>query len=176
MRYILFSLVAFLFSGDLLSQTTNKDTTELKMIVKSEGDSMSSYFLQRDFKQFFSYIYPAMLKMWGGAEELSTVLEKGFNEMDSNKESYVKVEIGEPSTILLNGAELQCTLSQTIEMRKATGKKIVYNTLIGISTDKGANWYFVYADNNLKEMQKYLPNLSDELVIPERVEPIFIPD
>lgn len=171
---LLVSIISFGFVG---AQTIDSDSIQQKMNVKSDGDSMCSYFLYKDFNNFIRFTYPKLLEMYGGKEKLLGILDKGTKEMEASKEAYLKVEIGEPSTILSVGDELQCTLPQTIELRQATGKAIIKTTLIAISANKGLSWYFIDThNNNITNMQGYLPNLSSKLVLPKTEKPEFIPD
>jgi len=105
------------------------------------------------------------------------VLENGSKEMESDGTRFLNVTFGEPSRIIVIKNQLQCTLPRTIEMKVPDGRLVVKSTLIAISTDKGKGWYFVDASGkDIQTLRKTLPNLSEELSIPENQEPTFYKD
>ena len=139
--------------------------------------SSSKLLLKRDFEAFAKFTYPKLIEMIGGEKKMVDILKNGEKEMDKGGIKFLNVTIGEPSSIITKGNELQCTIPQTIEMKVPNGKLITKSTLIGISTDGGKHWYFVdTSGKSIQALQKMLPNLSSDLIIPAQGEPVLYKD
>jgi hypothetical protein len=86
-----------------------------------------------------------------------------------------KITIGDPSKIVSYKKQLQTTLPQTTEIKFMASKVFMESTLIAVSEDKGAHWYFVdtsvYRGDKVKNA---LPDLSPELVIPPMKKPRIV--
>lgn len=155
------------FSGTIDSLTYSKK-------IKEQAKRMGEYMIKKDFKSFANYTYPKVIELMGGEESMIHIMEEGTKEMDKNGSYFIAVTIGNPSTVIVNGAELQCTLPQVIEMKVLNGILLVKSTLIAISPDKGKNWYFLdTSDKDIQAMKKILPNLSELLYLPPSQEPVF---
>jgi len=170
---ILFSL----FIGACNGQTKTADSSNYSKTVKEQAETMGQLLLKKDFKSFAKFTYPKIVEMMGGEQKMIEVMEKGSKEMESEGTSFLNVTIGEPTKIITMENELQCMLQQTIEMKVPNGRLITKSTLIAISTDNGKNWYFVdTSGKDIQAMKEALPNLSGELIIPEKQQPTFYND
>ena len=167
---IFFSLVLFACNG----QTKSSDTSDHSKIIKAQAERMGQLLLKKDFKSFMKFTYPKIIDMIGGQEKMIQIMEKGSIEMESEGTGVLSVNFGDPSEILTEGNELQCTLPEVIEMKVPNGRLVTKSTLIAVSTDSGKNWFFIDTSNkDLQTLRKGLPNLSSELIIPEHQQPTF---
>ena len=173
MKYFRILICLSLFISFSVSKAMPDSLTYSKKI-KEQAKLMGDYMLKKDFKSFTAFTYPKVIEMMGGEENMIHVMEAGEKEMDANGSHFLSVTVGEPSTVISIGNELQCTLAQVIEMKVWNGTLLVKSSLIGISSDKGKIWYFLdTSDKDINEMKKVLPNLSERLVIPVNQEPLF---
>ncbi len=135
---------------------------------------MGKFFLKKDFISFCKYTYPKIVEMMGGTNKMAEVIAKGSKEMLSKGTDFLSITFGEASKIITIGKELQCTVPQVIEMKVPNGRLITRSTLIAISIDNGKKWYFIdTSGKDIQTMKKVLPNLSEELVIPQKKQPVF---
>jgi hypothetical protein len=59
-------------------------------------------------------------------------------------------------------------------MRVPGGRIVSQSTLIGISNNGGENWYFIdTSGKDIQTMKRSFSNLSEKLIIPQQVKPIF---
>lgn len=145
--------------------------------IKEQGEKMAASFMQQDFNSFANYNYPKVVEMMGGKEKMVEVLESGIKSMQEQGSTFLNVTVGDPSDVITIGEELQCTVPQTTEMKVPDGRVVSESTLIAISSDKGANWYFFdTSGKDIATLKQTLPNLSDALVIPQNTKPVFTPN
>ena len=167
---------AIIFIFSLLITTCNGQTKTIdhaKTIIE-QAEAMGLLLLSKDFSSFSKYTYPMIIVMMGGKQVFVETLERGYEEMEAGGTTISKVIFGKPSQIITEENELQCTLSQEIEMKVPNGRLVSKSTLIAISTDNGENWYFIdTSGKDFQTMKNVLPNLSVNLVIPRQQQPAF---
>jgi len=96
--------------------------------------------------------------------------------------------LGEGTQILSNSIEspkylinkddstLQCTLDQTMYLIANDVHLKNTSSLIGISYDKGINWYFINANQEIAALQQMVPELNSKLKIIKNPVPEIIPE
>jgi len=172
-RKIVLFITVFLISIGCYAQ--NNDVI-IKALFEQAND-MGKKFISQDYAGFIKYSHPTTIKAMGGEKKAA---EKITTEMlDIGKDGIVVTNLtfGVPSKIITVKDELQCTVPQIMEMHVPGGKVTSTTTMLAISNDKGKNWYFLDTANyNFYDMKMLLPNLSEEIVIPERTDPAFEAD
>lgn len=172
MKYLLaFSFMfTFLFSS---AQTEQVDSTSFN-IVEKQGTEMARVLLAKDYKAFAKYTYQPVIEMAGGEEKMIELLKQTFDQMETEGYSFTSFTIEKPVTIIRFNNTLQCTLIQHIELKVPAGRLTTRSALIGISKDDGQNWTFIDTHGaDLKTLQKTLSGLSDNLMLPEKQDPVF---
>jgi len=145
--------------------------------ILEQADHMGRLFIAKDYAAFIKYTHPAVLAQMGGEEKLLQTVKESFSALEAEGVTFLNVTFTAPSLVVVHDNELQCTLSQAIEMKVVGGTMTVYATLIAVSRDGGKNWYFVdTAGNDLQNMGRLISNLSPALVLPEAMEPAFVND
>lgn len=148
--------------------------SEYNQTIKKQAETMGQALLKKDFTTFVQFAHPAILTMAGGKQKMVEGLSQGLKAMEAQGGGILNVAVGEPSRVLTTKDGLQCTLPQVMDLKVPNGKLVSKSTLIAVSTDKGANWYFIdTSGKDLATMQKVIPSLSSELVIPPTEEPKF---
>jgi len=138
---------------------------------------MGKYFIAKDYKNFVKYTHPTTMGLMGGEEITIQLMKDGFGALEAEGVTFNNISFTAPTKILTHEEELQCTLTQMIEMKVVGGTLTVFATLVAVSQDDGKNWYFAdTAGNDLATMRKLIPGLSPKLIIPEAMEPSFVDD
>lgn len=164
-----------LFFTFFLSQAQNNDLY-IKIMLE-QANEMGKKFVERDYAGFLKYAHPATIKAMRGEKEALKKMNEQMMEIAKEGIIVTDVNFGTPSKIITVDSELQCTLPQILTMDLPEGKLTATTTVIAISKDNGKNWYFLDTANyNFQDMRMLLPNLSDQIVIPERTEPSFEPN
>lgn len=164
-----------LFFTFFLSQAQNNDLY-IKIMLE-QANEMGKKFVERDYAGFLKYAHPATIKAMRGEKEALKKMNEQMMEIAKEGIIVTDVNFGTPSKIITVDSELQCTLPQILTMDLPEGKLTATTTVIAISKDNGKNWYFLDTANyNFQDMRMLLPNLSDQILIPERTEPSFEPN
>ena len=174
MKYLATWFSLLLICTSLFSQTLLSDSASQSNAEK-QGTTMAKLLLKKDYKGFTAFTYAPIIKMAGGLDKMASYMEQSFKGMESEGFTIANVIIENCSKIIHTENQLQCTLTEVIELKHTDGKLIQKSTLIGISNDKGANWTFIDTHGaTLKVLQETIQELSNDLVIPELQEPEII--
>jgi len=77
-----------------------------------------------------------------------------------------------PKELIIQGSSYQCTFIQKQIMNFDEQKYFTLSTLIGISPDKGKQWFFISATKPLSKLQNLFPELSNDLEVMAQSVPI----
>ena len=142
-----------------------------------QANVMGKKFLEKDYTGFLKYGHPRTIEVMGGLQTAVTKMTTQMKQIEEEGIYVIGLTYGTPSKIIRVDGELQSTLPQILEMRVSGGVISAPTTMLAISKDMGKNWYFLDTANyNHADMKLLLPNLSDEIIIPERTDPSFEPD
>jgi hypothetical protein len=164
-RYLLsFTLLLVSFAT---AQAQNLSTT-----IKIQAMDMARAVLDKDLNKLATYMPPRLLADAGGKEKMLAARDSLNKYMKQFGAEIKKVTIGNPGKIITFKNQLQATVPQITEMTFMASTITIESTLIAVSEDKGAHWYFV--DTNIYRGDKIktsLPDLSTELLIPPMKQP-----
>jgi len=151
-----------------------QDDTVMVTKMLQQADDMGKKFIAKDYKAFLKYSHPAVIKSMGGEDRVYDQTVRDLKDLENKEVTFAAIKFGVPSKIIAVGDERQAVIPEIIEMYIPGGKLTNTASMLAISLDKGANWYFVdTGGHNLLNMKNLLPSLSDELVIPEPQDASF---
>lgn len=134
---------------------------------------MGSAFISGDYKTFCNYTYPSVVKLMGGASNMTELLTKATSDLKAKGMSFCNISFGEPSKILESAKELQATIAQHTEIKLPQGRILSTSTLIAISADNGNNWTFIDTSNkDIAALRKAFPKRSPSISIPPPATPV----
>lgn len=141
--------------------------------LKEQAAIMGAAFTAGDYASFARFTYPKILTALGGQAKLAEILKKNETDMKSQGMTISKISFDEPTTIIKTKTELQSTIAQHTEIKYRGGRAVSTSTLIGISTNNGADWTFIDSSNkDLPTLRKIVPTLSPQITIPPVQPPV----
>ncbi|HTL07134.1 MAG TPA: hypothetical protein VL307_02715 [Chitinophagaceae bacterium] len=169
-RLLGFFAIVFIVSCSTLAMGQN-----VNAVVKAQANDMARAVMAKDVNKLATYMPPKLLAEVGGKDKLMVARDTVNKMMKQFGAEIQKITIGDPSKIVSYKKQLQTTLPQTTEIKFMASKVFMESTLIAVSEDKGAHWYFVdtsvYRGDKVKNA---LPDLSPELVIPPMKKPRIV--
>ncbi|MBS1740268.1 MAG: hypothetical protein JST88_06975 [Bacteroidetes bacterium] len=167
----IFGTMRFLFTSLLLIFST---LSFAQNKVKEQAKQMANALLQKDYASYINYTYPSIVKEMGGREKMISAIENQMKSMEPTAQ-ILSIDFGQPSSVIQEREELQCTIPQQMVLQTPQGKVQTQSTLIGISKDEGNHWYFVdIGDRDLNAVRTSLPNISRKLILPKPEPPQFV--
>ena len=169
LKYVLVACLVFVLPFTMSGQN-------LKSVIKTQAMDMAGALLKKDFQTFARYMHPKIIELAGGREQLLSKMDTASKMADQYGAKISRVLIGHPNDIITYKKELQTTLSQTTDIKTMLGMISLETTLIAISEDDGAHWYFIDTSAyNLDEIKKSMPDISPDIKIPPFKQPKFTP-
>jgi len=164
-------LLLFLaFTINSYAQSFAEDSLKNRKSVTEQAREMAAAFLNHDYKTFIDYTHPRIIELIGNVDDMISKLQSD----SAFTNSILSVSFGKPSNIIANGDLFQCTLPETTEILVDKGRLVNQSTLVAISYDGGIHWYFIEAaGKTLSELRNFIPEISDQLVIPTQHKPVL---
>jgi len=165
-RFLLLSVVLF----SLNSSRAQFDTAFAKTSIIRCTDSLTHAFKTKDWELFTLYSNPALVARMGGKKEFIDYLSQLF--MNVPDTAWKQYEAGKILQIVKTPADLQAIieLKSTLEWQ---GTRIISTShMIGQSWDGGLFWTFFDSLNDANNARQIKPDLSEELIIPQKNEKV----
>lgn len=166
----------------VLQTTVSKAQIENEERVKTSAflaaKTMDNALVIKDYDKYVEYNHPKVLaQVEGGRSGMVMQVADQVATIEESGNLITAVWPGKPEFVVDTAGEYQCTMQQFMEYRLPEGKVKAETTIIGISQDKGKNWYFLdVAGRKLEDVKELFPTLSSKLVIPPASEPEFTAD
>ncbi|HXC04799.1 MAG TPA: hypothetical protein VNZ86_08605 [Bacteroidia bacterium] len=145
------------------------DTSQYRASVKASADSMAQFLLKKEYTSFARFTHPKIIEMLGGREKMIQVISQSLSQMDSSGFKITGVVIGAPGPIIRADNQLQCILTQNMQMNVNGKTNATLSNLVAVSFNEGKSWVFIDCQKkNLEEVRNVFPELSNKLEIPDR--------
>lgn len=140
------------------------DPSLVKQQALKFADSLINAFRYNNFDEYINISYPGVIKYYGGKHQFKEYITRARTIV-----SDAGVENIELLQLENNDREWQCVIKKTraatIDNKPAT----VVSYLVGQSKDDGLNWkYFDVAFNSVQNIIYIMPDVFDNLAIPQR--------
>ena len=140
--------------------------------IAKQANEVVNNFVKKELNLFVDKMYPKLVKMVGGKEKLLFLLNNQMNAMKDKFGFILNIDsavVSEINPIIESENELQTSFVESIYMSTKKSKIKAVSTFIAISEDKGNTWYFIDTPtDNLQDLIKIFPNLSDKLIIKKK--------
>jgi hypothetical protein len=175
MKFTFLYLISFL-SLHSSAQINRADSISI-LNAEKQCNIMATLFIEKKYNEFTRFTYPPVVKKFGGEQNMVTTLKKELDKLETQGYTFTNATIEKPLKMIHFNKMLQCSLTENLEIKIPGGNLRATSTLIGISTDNGKNWTFIDTHgSDLASLQKIVPDLSNDLDIPKKTEPVFYKD
>jgi hypothetical protein len=133
--------------------------------------------LRKDLDRFLDLTHPKVVELGGGREKMLATMKKELEQTEAEGVTVLSSAIGAPTQIIQDAGSIYAVIPNTLKVKAQAGTFQTESTLIGVSTDNGANWTFVDASGKDDgELKKILPGVADKLNVPPAKQPVKISD
>ena len=121
--------------------------------------------------------YPKVIEAAGGRNKMVSELAKGIKEMEAEGVVVLSSTVGAPTQIVHVAGSVYAVLPTTLKVKAQAGVFQTEGSMIGISSDNGANWTFIDAGGKARsQLKSLLPDAADKLNLPPEKQPEKISD
>lgn len=138
--------------------------------LRAQAEEVGKATVAEDFEKLADLTHPQIAQMFGGKEKMVEYLKKGSAQMKSSGFELENIEIGEIQPPVNIGAEIFAIVPMKMTLKLPEGKFLGESSMVGISSDKGANWKFINAVSQEK-FDKQFPKAAGKIIIPPTSPP-----
>jgi hypothetical protein len=144
------------------------DTSFIKTNIRRCADSLTYGFKTKNWDVFTRYNNPAMVGSLGGTKEFSTYIAEMTAKVPDS--AWKKYDCGKILQVIKTGGDYQATIELKIVIELKDTRITTTSLLIGESWDGGMFWTFFDSQGDRMAAKQIKPDISDQLIIPERIE------
>jgi hypothetical protein len=163
-----FLVLFFLFS---ISRAYSQfDTSFAKKNIRQCADSLTYGFRTKNWELFTRYNYAGLIGSMGGKDEFTRYMALMFSQIPDS--AWKQYEPGRILQVIKTGGDLQ-TVIELKSVIEWEGRRITaVNYLVGESWDGGLFWTFFDSQGDRISALLIKPDLSDQLIIPAKMEKV----
>jgi hypothetical protein len=141
----------------------------------AQAQEVNDAFRRRDFARMVDLTYPKVIEAAGGRDRMISALTKGMKEMETEGVVVLSSTAGAPTQIIQVSGSVYAVLPTTLKVKAQDGIFQTESSMIGISSDGGANWTFIDAGGkDRSQLKGFLTDAVDKLNLPEDKAPVKI--
>lgn len=160
-----------------LSAPSPAATVENYPTLVAQAQEVNDAFRRRDFGRMVDLTYPKVIEAAGGRDKMIASLAKGMKEMETEGVTVLSSTAEAPSQIVHVSEWIYAVVPTTLKVKAQTGIFKTESSMIGLSSDHGANWTFIDAGGkDHKQLLSMLPAPADGLKFPAEKDPVKISD
>src|ERR1044072_389272 len=142
-------------------------TPENYPALAAQAKEISDALLRKDFDRLMDLTFPKVLEVGGGREKMMAQARNEMKETEAQGVTVLSSTVSEPTQIIHDAGSIYAVVVNTLKLKARDGVFQTESTLIGVSSDNGANWTFVDASgSDTGELKKILPAVANQLKLP----------
>src|SRR5467141_2725031 len=115
-------------------------TVENYPTLVAQAQEVNDAFRRRDFGRMVDLTYPKVIEAAGGRDKMIASLAKGMKEMEVEGVTVLSSTAEAPTQIVHVSEWIYAVVPTTLRVKAKEGIFQTESSMIGISSDKGANW------------------------------------
>lgn len=160
----------------LLSMVSLASAIDMSHEVQKQGQDCANALISHDITHILQYTHPVVIQMSGGKQGFISAFDDAVREMKNHGLEFAFVDVEEPTLIKYIKDNTYAVLPQTITMTAPGGMLISTGYLLAVSSNDGKDWRFAdMAPLTNENIGSVFPDLINNIVVPEQMEPTFIP-
>lgn len=163
----------FVFVSGLNVESVFAQSEKMRAQIRQDVKEMNEGVMQGKFDRVIDLTHPEIVKKMGGREAMKIQIRQVYEQMKGQGISIESSTAGEPSEFVTNANETYVMVPFELKMKFPGARMTQDGYVIGISTNQGKNWTYVNGSVKEDQLKLFLPNLPENLKLPEKTEPIF---
>jgi len=152
-------------------------TVENYPALVAQAQEVNDAFRRRDFARMVDMTYPKVVEAAGGRDKMIAALAKGLKEMETEGVAVLASTAAAPTQIVHVSGWIYAVVPTSLKVKAKDGVFQTESSMIGLSSDNGANWTFIDAGGkDHTQLMSTLPVPADALKLRADKEPVKISD
>jgi hypothetical protein len=150
-------------------------TVENYAALVAQAQEVNDAFRRRDFARMVDMTYPKVVEAAGGRDKMISALAKGLKEMETEGVVVLASTAAAPTQIVHVSGWIYAVVPTSLKVKAKDGVFQTESSMIGLSSDNGANWTFIDAGGkDHTQLMTMLPAKVDKLNLPVEKDPVKI--
>lgn len=174
--YLIALCLLFLFQfadGQVTKNRKTAKTASKSAVIKAEdypnlkiqAEETGNATVVGDFAKLADFTYPQIVTAFGGKQKMVEFLRNDSAKMKASGFELENATIGEIQQIAKIDAQIFAIVPIKLTIKSPNGKFVGESSMVGISSDRGANWKFINGVSQEK-FDKQFPRAAGKLQIP----------
>jgi hypothetical protein len=138
--------------------------------LKKQAEELGKATVGGDFSKIVDLTYPKIVEEAGGKDKMIASMKLDVSQMKYEGFDLEAMTVGEIKQVAVVENQIFALVPVTMRIKSPDGKMLGESSIIGISTDGGANWKFI---NSIDQagFKKAFPKAAEKIRIPEEQSP-----
>jgi hypothetical protein len=150
-------------------------TAESYPALTARAKEITDAFTSKDYMKVLEMTYAKVIENAGGREKMMATMKSEIKEMESQGVNILSTTPGSPTQFVHDAGSIYAVVPIILKIKAQDGTYQTDGSLIGVSSDAGANWTFIdAAGEDDKDLQVLLPAVLNKLKVPAEKPPVKI--
>jgi hypothetical protein len=126
--------------------------------LTARAKEITDAFTNKDYMKVLEMTYPKIIEAGGGREKMLATMKTEIKQMETEGVDILSTTPGTPTQFVHDAGSIYAVVPITMKIKAKDGTFQTEGSLIGISSDAGANWTFIDAagadDKDLKVLSQ----------------------
>jgi hypothetical protein len=152
-------------------------TAENYPSLTAKAKEISDAFTSKDYTKVLEMTYAKVIENAGGRDKMLATMKSEIRAMETDGVSILSTTPGSPTQFVHDAGSIYALVPITLKIKAQDGTYQTDGSLIGVSSDAGANWTFIdAAGEDDKELKVLGPSVLEKLKVPAEKPPVKISD
>jgi hypothetical protein len=150
-------------------------TAESYPNLTARAKEITDAFTSKDYTKVLEMTYAKVIENAGGRDKMLATMKSEIKEMETERMNILSTTPGAPTQFVHDAGSIYAVVPITVKIKSQEGIYQTDGSLIGISSDAGANWTFIdAAGEDDKDLHVLAPAILEKLKVPADKPPVKI--
>ena len=155
--------------------TTPSAAAESYPSLTAKSKEITDAFTNKDYQKVLELTYAKVIEAGGGREKMMATMQKEIKSMETEGVVMLSTTAGSPTNFVHDSGSIYAVVPVSLKIKAQDGVFQTEGTLIGISSDGGANWTFIdAAGEDDPDLNTLSPSILKELKLPRDKPPVKV--
>lgn len=152
-------------------------TAESYPALTAKAKEISDAFTTKDYTKVLEMTYAKVIENAGGRDKMLATMKSEIKDMETSGVNILSTTPGPPTQFVHDAGAIYAVVPITLKMKAQNGTYQTDGSLIGVSSDAGANWTFIdAAGEDDADLHVLAPAVLEKLKVPAQKPPVKISD
>jgi hypothetical protein len=150
-------------------------TAENYPALTARTKEITDAFTSKDYTKVLELTYAKVIENAGGRDKMLATMKSEIKEMETEGMNILSTTPGAPTQFVHDAGSIYALVPIVLKIKAQNGTYQTDGSLIGVSSDAGADWTFIdAAGEDDKDLRLIAPAVLEKLKVPAQKPPVKI--